>query len=101
MEARPELREAPENFLESMLTMPGYDDNDVFGNVFTMLLAGEDTTANTLSWAVYLLARDPAARERLAAEADAVLGDDQIPEGRRGRRTGCTSPKPSSARRRG
>ena len=62
MQERPELEEAPENFLESMLTMPGYDDHDVFGNVFTMLLAGEDTTANTLSWAMYLLARDPAAQ---------------------------------------
>ena len=80
MQARPELREAPENFLESMLTMPGYDDHDVFGNVFTMLLAGEDTTANTLSWAVYLLARDPAAQARLAAEADAVLGEERTPQ---------------------
>ena len=41
---------------------PSYSDQDVFGNVFTMLLAGEDTTANTLSWAMSLLARDPAAR---------------------------------------
>ena len=80
MQERPELEEAPENFLESMLTMPGYDDQDVFGNVFTMLLAGEDTTANTLSWAMYLLARDPAAQGRLAAEADAVLGDERIPQ---------------------
>jgi cytochrome P450 len=45
-----------------------------------MLLAGEDTTANTLSWAMYLLARDPAAQARLAAEADAVLGDERIPQ---------------------
>ena len=80
MQERPELEDAPENFLESMLTMPGYDDQDVFGNVFTMLLAGEDTTANTLSWALYLLARDPAAQQRLAAEADEALGDHQIPE---------------------
>jgi cytochrome P450 len=79
MEARPELREAPENFLESMLTTPGYDEQDVFGNVFTMLLAGEDTTANTLSWATYLLARDPAAQARLAAEADEVLGEERLP----------------------
>lgn len=79
MEARPELREAPENFLESMLTLPGYDERDVFGNVFTMLLAGEDTTANTLSWAAYLLARDSGAQARLAEEADAVLGDERIP----------------------
>jgi cytochrome P450 len=79
MEERPELKDAPENFLESMLTMPGYDDHDVFANVFTMLLAGEDTTANTLSWALYLLARDPAAQRRLQAEADTALGAERIP----------------------
>jgi cytochrome P450 len=79
MRLRPELREAPENFLESMLTTSGYDDHDVFANVFTMLLAGEDTTANTLAWATYLLARDPAAQRRLAAEADAALGEDLLP----------------------
>ena len=81
--------------------MPGYDDQDVFGNVFTMLLAGEDTTANTLSWALYLLARDPAAQQRLAAEADAVArrrtGSPKPPR----TSTGCTSARPCSARRRG
>ena len=45
-----------------------------------MLLAGEDTTANTLSWATWLLAGDHAAQLRLAAEADAVLGDERTPQ---------------------
>ena len=100
MQARPELDEAPENFLESMLTMPGYDDHDVFGNVFTMLLAGEDTTANTLSWAVYLLARDPAARSAWPPRPTPRWARTRSPSTPRSS-TGCTSPKPSSARRRG
>jgi len=37
----------------------GVDDRAVAGNVLTMLLAGEDTTANTLSWMIYLLQRHP------------------------------------------
>ena len=39
----------------------GVDDRDVAGNVFTMLLAGEDTTANTLAWMIDLLHRHPEA----------------------------------------
>ena len=83
MEAKPELFEAPENFLESMLSAQRegrYSDEEVVSNVFTMLLAGEDTTAHTLSWATFLLARDPAAQARLADEARAVLGDDRTPQ---------------------
>jgi cytochrome P450 len=79
MDEHPELRDAPENFLESMLAKPEYSEHDVIGNVFTMLFAGEDTTANTLAWATSLLAEDPVARARLQAEADAVLGDARTP----------------------
>jgi cytochrome P450 len=79
IEERPELRDAPENFLESMLAKADYSEDDVIGNVFTMLLAGEDTTANTLAWATSLLAEDPHARARLQAEADAVLGEARTP----------------------
>jgi cytochrome P450 len=79
MDARPELYDAPENFLESMLAAPQYADQDVTGNVFTMLFAGEDTTANTLAWATAMLAQNPQAQARLAAEADEVLGGDRTP----------------------
>jgi cytochrome P450 len=40
----------------------------VAGNVLTMLLAGEDTTANTLAWLVHLLWQHPAELQRAADE---------------------------------
>ena len=46
--ARPELRESPENFLEGMIAAQendgAFSDEEIVGNVFTLLLAGEDTT---------------------------------------------------------
>ena len=68
-------------------------------NVFTMLLAGEDTTAHTLSWATFLLARDPAAQARLADEARAVLGDDRTPQAASDADAHAASVRPSCARR--
>jgi cytochrome P450 len=41
----------------------------------TLLLAGHETTASTLSWTLYLIDRHPQVRERLRAEAIEVLGD--------------------------
>jgi len=65
----PERRESPRNLLEAMLVAAdeagsGIDDQMVIGNVQTMLLAGEDTTANTLAWMIYLLQRNPQALQR-------------------------------------
>ena len=74
----PERREQPTDLLEAMLAARDADgsalsEETISGNVFTMLLASEDTTANTLAWTLYLLHRNPAAWQRLVAEADAVL----------------------------
>ncbi|MFD8594408.1 cytochrome P450 [Kitasatospora sp. NPDC059646] len=41
----------------------------------TLLLAGHDTTASTLSWTLYLLDRHPEVGDRVRAEVDEVLGD--------------------------
>ncbi|WP_082166729.1 cytochrome P450 [Nocardiopsis sp. RV163] len=41
----------------------------------TLLLAGHETTASTLSWALYLVDRNPGTAERLREEAVRVLGD--------------------------
>ncbi|MEV8513849.1 cytochrome P450 [Dactylosporangium sp. NPDC051484] len=41
----------------------------------TLLLAGHETTASTLSWTLYLIDRHPEVRQRLRDEAVAVLGD--------------------------
>ncbi|MFD6949689.1 MULTISPECIES: cytochrome P450 [unclassified Nocardiopsis] len=43
--------------------------------VVTLLLAGHETTASTLSWAFYLVDRNPGTAERLRDEAVRVLGD--------------------------
>jgi cytochrome P450 len=48
---------------------------EIRDEVMTLVLAGHETTANTLTWALTLLSRYPAARDRLVAEADEVLGD--------------------------
>lgn len=77
--ADPGLRERPGNLIEALLAARDalgseFTDADVSGNVFTALLAGEDTTANTLAWLCYYLCEVPAAQAALRTEADAVLG---------------------------
>lgn len=44
-------------------------------NLLTFIIAGHETTALTLAWALYLCAFDPSVQERAAAEAQGVLGD--------------------------
>jgi cytochrome P450 len=53
-------------------------DAQLADEVLTLFLAGHDTTANTLSWALYLLSRHPSVGRRLAAEVDAVVGDGEV-----------------------
>jgi cytochrome P450 len=78
--ARPELREAPENFLEGMLAAQETDgtftDKEIIGNTLILLFAGEDTTAHTLGWTIWLLSTRPDVQARLAGEASEALGDD-------------------------
>jgi len=54
----------------------GLSDLDVRANIVTFIGAGHETTANALSWALYLLSQDPRARERIEREVDEVLGGD-------------------------
>ena len=74
------LRAQPGNLLEAMVVaadLPdsGLGDQQVVGNVLTMLLAGEDTTANTLAWMVHLLQRNPSALARLQQEVRTLAPD--------------------------
>ena len=52
----------------------GMSDVQIRDEVMTLMLAGHETTANTLAWSFYLLGRDPAAFARLHDEAAGVLG---------------------------
>ncbi len=80
----PARRENPPNLLEVFLVAAeqegsGVGDDDVTGNVLTMLLAGEDTTANTLAWMIWLLHKHPQvlarARDEVRAAAPNGLAD--------------------------
>lgn len=78
--AEPARRERPANLLEAMICAAdeggsGVDDAAVAGNVTTMLLAGEDTTSNTLAWMLYLLQRNPAAMQKAREEVLRVAPD--------------------------
>ena len=80
MVANPQLSEHPTNLLEAMLAAAAREegavnDSDIAGNVFTMLQAGEDTTANTLAWLIWLLKRNPTALERCIGEMKDIAAD--------------------------
>jgi len=80
MARQPSLRAHPDNLLEAMIAAAdqpgsGIDDSQVAGNVLTMLLAGEDTTANTLAWMIHLLWQHPDALARATAEVRDVCGE--------------------------
>jgi cytochrome P450 len=50
-------------------------DAEVRDEALTLFLAGHETTAIALTWIWWLLARNPAAEDRLHAELDAVLAE--------------------------
>lgn len=80
LQAEPALRDHPQNLIQALVAARdreggGLTDADVAGNVLTMLLAGEDTTANTLAWMLWLLAQNPAAFAAAREEVDRVVGD--------------------------
>ena len=78
-----ELRENPSNFLEALLVEKekeeSFTDKEIYGNIFTMLLAGEDTTSNSLSWTFYYLAQHPELVKEIREEANIIFGNSNIP----------------------
>ncbi|ORW01090.1 hypothetical protein AWC14_10210 [Mycobacterium kyorinense] len=68
----------PSDLLDLLLTAQAGEEplsrNEIQDEVMTLVLAGHETTSNTLTWALTLLSRYPAARDRLAAEVDEVVG---------------------------
>ncbi|HUS14564.1 MAG TPA: cytochrome P450 [Chloroflexia bacterium] len=52
----------------------GMDDTQIRNEAVTLFMAGHETTANTLAWCWYFLARYPETYAKLQAEVDRVLG---------------------------
>jgi cytochrome P450 len=53
----------------------GMTDAQLRDEAMTLLLAGHETTALAMSWALHLLSLNPEVQERLVAELEEVLGD--------------------------
>ena len=83
MRDQPELYEAPTNFLEAIISAQTaeqgekFGDDEIYANVVTLLLAGEDTTANTIAWASHYFMEFPQYLEQLRAEIDQLCGTAQ------------------------
>ena len=65
LEQNPALATHPTNLLEALLAARDEDgaafrDEEILGNLLTMLVAGEDTTAHTMAWMVHFMADAPA-----------------------------------------
>jgi cytochrome P450 len=56
----------------------GLSDEEVRDEAITLLLAGHETTANALTWTLYLLSQNPDAAATLQHELEQVLGE-QLP----------------------
>ncbi|XVF20953.1 hypothetical protein REPUB_Repub12eG0048300 [Reevesia pubescens] len=50
------------------------DDRQLRDDLMTMLVAGHETTAAVLTWAIFLLAQNPSKIRKAQAEIDSVLG---------------------------
>jgi cytochrome P450 len=72
---------APDDLATRIMTTPDPEDGRCFtaaemaDQVAIFFLAGHETSASALAWALYLLACDPAAQDRARDEARAYLAD--------------------------
>jgi cytochrome P450 len=88
-EARTRLKTEPErtqkssNFVEAMVTASDengnlFSDDVIISNLLTMLIAGEDTTAFTVAWAIHHLCDSPRWASEIRREADEILGESIV-----------------------
>ncbi len=73
---------APDDLATKIMTTPDpvtgdtFDTPEMVDQVAIFFLAGHETSASALAWSLYLLALYPDWQDRLAAEADEVIGPE-------------------------
>lgn len=82
---RDDPAQTPCNLLEAMLAQQAAQDSaapisdaQIRANVLTLLLAGEDTTADSIAWTLPYLAADATLQQHLSDEAQRVLGASEV-----------------------
>ncbi|XP_040913325.1 sterol 26-hydroxylase, mitochondrial [Toxotes jaculatrix] len=66
-------------YLTYLLSNTQLSTKDVYGSITELLLAGVDTTSNTLTWTLHLLSRDLQIQNRLYKEVSTFVPADHIP----------------------
>ncbi|MBW6507122.1 MAG: cytochrome P450 [Rhodobacteraceae bacterium] len=73
---------APDDLATKIMTTPDpvtgdtFDTAEMVDQVAIFFLAGHETSASALAWSLYLIALFPEWQDRLAVEADAVIGPE-------------------------
>ena len=82
IDERREIKEQRHDFLEAFMEAKdkesgeGMTDREIIDEVMTLIIAGHETSANTLNWAWYELSQNPAEEKKLHAEVDEVVAGD-------------------------
>uniref|UniRef100_A0A8D0EJ72 Cytochrome P450 family 27 subfamily A member 1 n=1 Tax=Strix occidentalis caurina TaxID=311401 RepID=A0A8D0EJ72_STROC len=79
LEGQVERGKEVSGYLSYLLASGRLSLDEVYGSVAELLLAGVDTTSNTLSWALYHLSRDLGIQETLYQELKAVVPANRFP----------------------
>lgn len=67
------LPQQPDDLLGMLIELPDVDDEMIRDQMLTMIVAGHDTSAGLLSWAMYMLGARPDVLRRAREEVDAAL----------------------------
>ncbi|XP_060909872.1 sterol 26-hydroxylase, mitochondrial [Labrus mixtus] len=72
-------QEVEGEYLTYLFSNTKMSTNDVYGSIAELLLAGVDTTSNTLTWTLHLLSKHQDIQDRLHEEVCTLVPTDQHP----------------------
>lgn len=82
IDERREAKKPRHDFLEAFMDAKdkesgeGMTDGEIIDEVMTLIIAGHETSANTLNWAWYELSQNPSEEKKLHEEVDNVVAGD-------------------------